>query len=507
MLGTLWIAAALAGEELHPMGFLPVPGEAPLDPLLTWPAMIETRCGAVVGMACEATRVISTLRDDAGEPLAITTPSLAATHLSARMVLNRRFALALGVPMRLDADPRVASVRLSAMVGAVPTNGGNFGIYVIPTLEIPTQGELGYVGANALAGGGVLAAGYGWERSRVDLNLGVYQSAPYAPAGRQGFTELSARLAAGHKPPRAPALRAELLTRYARGTPGWPATSPPLELVLSARQSAGPLRLTVGAALGGSPTVSALAYRGFVSVDLAYRCPEESGIAIPDPPPPCLGGEVVNGFQDQDGCPDSLATLEIRVYGEDGRPRPDAVLTLGDERFTADERGRVIVPDQMPWTYARFSVDAPGARALETHMGPLQEGLNPKSVTLHAGGVGVRADFSLPSAVLFAFDSDQLLPAAEPALRALLKILSEHPELGTIEVQGHTDDVGSSTYNLDLSTRRAEAVRAWLLAQGLPPDRVKAVGYGEARPVAPNDTATGRAANRRVEVVLNGGGS
>lgn len=107
-----------------------------------------------------------------------------------------------------------------------------------------------------------------------------------------------------------------------------------------------------------------------------------------------------------------------------------------------------------------------------------------------------------PGAVLFEFDSDQLRPEAEPQLRELLRVLDEHPELGGIEVQGHTDNVGSSSYNLDLSTRRAEAVRACLVQQGLEADRIQAKVYGEGAPVEPNDTAGGRAANRRVEFVV-----
>jgi OmpA-OmpF porin, OOP family len=75
-------------------------------------------------------------------------------------------------------------------------------------------------------------------------------------------------------------------------------------------------------------------------------------------------------------------------------------------------------------------------------------------------------------------------------------------------IEGHTDNSGSSEYNLQLSQLRAQSVESFLLGSGVPPDRIRAIGYGETRPEAPNDSATGRQQNRRVEIViLNAGES
>ena len=70
-----------------------------------------------------------------------------------------------------------------------------------------------------------------------------------------------------------------------------------------------------------------------------------------------------------------------------------------------------------------------------------------------------------------------------------------------VEVAGHTDSKGSDAYNMDLSQRRAEAVRDYLISKGIAADRLTAKGYGESQPVADNDTDEGRAKNRRVELI------
>jgi len=79
------------------------------------------------------------------------------------------------------------------------------------------------------------------------------------------------------------------------------------------------------------------------------------------------------------------------------------------------------------------------------------------------------------------------------------KVLLDHPELAYIRVEGHTDNVGSRPYNLDLSRRRAESVVAYIVSKSVPRGRLTAVGLGFDRPLAPNTTALGRAKNRRVQ--------
>ncbi|MDI5933084.1 OmpA family protein [Halomonas kalidii] len=105
----------------------------------------------------------------------------------------------------------------------------------------------------------------------------------------------------------------------------------------------------------------------------------------------------------------------------------------------------------------------------------------------------------LSSEVNFEFDRAALLPQAEMTLDEVAHRLRENPDL-RVKIEGHTDSVGSNEYNQDLSRRRAESVRNYLMSQGIAGNRMTATGYGEERPVATNDTDEGRALNRRVEI-------
>ena len=103
--------------------------------------------------------------------------------------------------------------------------------------------------------------------------------------------------------------------------------------------------------------------------------------------------------------------------------------------------------------------------------------------------------------VLFDSGSSVLHAGAYPRLEALADTLKRSPASDVV-VKGHTDSQGGGQYNLRLSQDRADHVRAVLVAEGVSPSRVSAIGVGEAFPVASNDTAAGRQQNRRVEVEI-----
>ncbi|HUK18164.1 MAG TPA: OmpA family protein [Bryobacteraceae bacterium] len=107
------------------------------------------------------------------------------------------------------------------------------------------------------------------------------------------------------------------------------------------------------------------------------------------------------------------------------------------------------------------------------------------------------------SDVLFGVDQYTLTPGAREKLSKIAGILLAYGGLSP-RLQGYTDNAGGDAYNLQLSKRRAEAVRDYLISQGIPAADVTAVGLGKANPVASNATAAGRQQNRRVEMLLSG---
>ncbi len=100
--------------------------------------------------------------------------------------------------------------------------------------------------------------------------------------------------------------------------------------------------------------------------------------------------------------------------------------------------------------------------------------------------------------ITFATGKSEITPQSENTLRKALKTLQTYSDI-TVEISGHTDNVGSDASNQKLSERRANAVKDWLVREGINPDRITAVGYGESQPTATNDTPEGRQKNRRIE--------
>ena len=107
------------------------------------------------------------------------------------------------------------------------------------------------------------------------------------------------------------------------------------------------------------------------------------------------------------------------------------------------------------------------------------------------------------SDVLFDTGKFTLRPLAREKLAKVAGIVAGHPGL-KLDIEGHTDSVGSEEYNQGLSERRGAAVSEYLTGQGMPASSVTSKGMGESHPVAPNENAAGRQKNRRVEIVISG---
>lgn len=118
----------------------------------------------------------------------------------------------------------------------------------------------------------------------------------------------------------------------------------------------------------------------------------------------------------------------------------------------------------------------------------------PRGATVDAHGCWV-----IP-AVLFEFDKSEIQGIYTPGIDRVVEVLKKNPDV-TMEIQGHTDNKGPAAYNQRLSERRAQAVKAYMVAAGISADRLTTKGFGLTNPVASNDSESGRSQNRRVELI------
>jgi len=119
--------------------------------------------------------------------------------------------------------------------------------------------------------------------------------------------------------------------------------------------------------------------------------------------------------------------------------------------------------------------------------------------TVQRIGEGIAVTF--PEGLLFEFNSDQIGSSARDNLHKFAASLAKYPDTRTLIV-GHTDAVGSSAYNMDLSNRRASSAANFITGEGVDHARISTAGRGETEPIASNDTDDGRRLNRRIEIAI-----
>jgi len=208
--------------------------------------------------------------------------------------------------------------------------------------------------------------------------------------------------------------------------------------------------------------------------DPVDRCPELPAGATPDPERPgCPDGDTDNDgvLNHSDGCPAEAAGFH---------PDPDKA------GCPAPDRDKDTVPD---------AEDHCPDKAGAPHPDPKKNGC-PGLVTVTAEHLEIRKP------VFFATKKDRILPKSFPVLQAVADALGATEAIRRVSVEGHTDGQGGAAYNLDLSKRRAESVKTWLVAHGIAADRLDAAGFGDGKPLTSNKTAKGRAMNRRVDFVI-----
>jgi len=223
------------------------------------------------------------------------------------------------------------------------------------------------------------------------------------------------------------------------------------------------------------------------SLGVAYAF-GSSPAPTPAPAPAVVRDSDGDGVRDEnDRCPSTPQGYAVDVNG---------CALDGDRDGVAD------AIDECPNSPRGVSVDARGCELDSDKDGVVNsKDQCPNSaagVRVDVNGCEIKDVIDLPG-VNFQTNSDRLLPGADRELRDAAATLRKYPDL-RVEVAGHTDSVGNADYNQGLSERRASTVRDYLINAGANAGSLTARGYGEADPVASNESAEGRARNRRVEL-------
>ncbi len=221
----------------------------------------------------------------------------------------------------------------------------------------------------------------------------------------------------------------------------------------------------------------------------------------------CSGGEEPGpAAQDPAAVPGPESGAEAPV--DDWRdPEPAGVQELAEEVVGAAwNRDKVTqlgppVTTRLTMTITTLVDRTTGIEGFHTELAAAEITIDDRLARLDAEVTATEVIIRLPGSVLFDFDSEAIRPDAERTLSEVVGVLEAYAGR-PVRIEGHTDSIGTDEYNRDLSERRADAVRDWLVAHRIPAASLRTTGHGESRPVAENATAEGRQRNRRVEIVI-----
>jgi outer membrane protein OmpA-like peptidoglycan-associated protein len=241
----------------------------------------------------------------------------------------------------------------------------------------------------------------------------------------------------------------------------------PVEGTLSARYRGwrgGWAVLGAAAGLGDAP--GAARWRAFAGLGWSGRRPEPVAVIAEDP----------NADRDGDGIPDVRDACKDQPETFDGFDDED-----GCPELDGDGDGVPFEKDRCP-----------------------QEPIRPEQDPRYSDGCPKVAEFAgtriaVTETIFFREGRAELLPSAEPVLSAVAAVMTNHAEIDHFLVEGHTNRNGSDAYNVRLSDARAFAVMGWLVAHGVPAERLLSKGFGESRPLIEYDAPDAEKINRRVE--------
>jgi outer membrane protein OmpA-like peptidoglycan-associated protein len=365
----------------------------------------------------------------------------------------------------------MGDARLGAMIPAIAPAGIRPGVAVAPSVWLPTGNQARFVGNPGFSGGGVVAVNQ--ELGRVGWNVNV--------GARVGRFEPERNIQAGAGPLVGAGVHVQVLPTttltleaVSQGTTGF--QSWPVELTASGRvQLKGGVWAVVGAGGGLNNAPGSSTARVILGVGYQRRKQPEPQVLT------AVIGEPVDLTSDRDGdgildiddlCPDQPETFD-GFEDEDGCPELD-----GDGDGVPFERDECptepIYPEQDP----RYSDGCP-------HLAELS---------------GDR--IVITQSIFFKEGSAQILRKSRPVLDEVARIMVENPEIDVVLIEGHTNNNGSADYNYRLSEDRAQAVRDYIIEQGVDRERLVAQGFGFDVPLVDHDDPLARDLNRRVEFTV-----
>jgi outer membrane protein OmpA-like peptidoglycan-associated protein len=508
----------------------------------------------------------------------------------------------------LEGQTGLGDLALDGKLRVIDRYSTGFGVAVTGRIGLPTSTMSGALGADGLGGELALVVDKELGPALLSANLG----ARFAPEvalenlnwGDQGFL----RLGFGYPVSDTAGISADLAAQSNFKSFFQPYANP-AEILLGGWARPGDGGLTVRGGVGtglnngvGAPQLRAMLGLSFSPLRVPPVPPvvDTDGDGLFDDVDACINEpEVVNSYEDEDGCPDALGAVAVKVVSADGSPAAGAKLKWGDEEIVVPEDGLVRREGLMPGssfsvaadlkdhtpssplaidvvegeekavevrlvllpgsikvtvqdekkqpvdamlkfepvkTDARVGADTklPTKRFAEAtgpdgeHLAAVPPGkwtlsvvaegfrvenrplevapgqvLEPMVILLKPAKVKVTKEALVIVDKVF-FDTGKATVKAEslPLLQEVAETLKANPQVKLVEVQGHTDNKGKLAYNMDLSQRRVDSVREYLISQGVEPARLVSKGYGPNVPIADNATEAGRAENRRVQFVI-----
>ena len=413
--------------------------------------------------------------------------SLGAVRLGAELPLH---VYAAG--FQVDGPVHLGDARLSSKVRAVDTD--SFDVGAALDVMLPTGDADAYLGAGNVvvdgrllaqisAGDALIAAAVGARNGTGEefLDLTVSPAVVWGLGASYALSE-----------PTSVALELDGEGWFSNGGQSGAA---PIEWLASVHQGVGNATLVLGGGSGltrgvGAPDLRVVAGLAF---DLSTAKMDEPAPEPFEPPPPAPG------------------RLVVRVTDPKGAALPGAtVRVLGAEEPMSEVGADGIVERSLPPSSYEVAVSADGFEATQRVVDLKPDGtadlvIQLKAIAKPADDVVIDEETNriyLNRKIFFELDKAELKVESLGVLDRLVEVLVENPDIGRVRIEGHTDNQGKEEHNLELSESRAQAVKAYMVQQGVPGERLDAKGYGESRLLQQGDSDDVHATNRRVEFHL-----